>query len=217
MTSNRFHWVTFDVRSLLPANWQEEILGVAKRFAKRKVLISTHSTSREARDDYQLPTQTVGGEEIATHLPWLRRMYEQDFRLLAQTTTREPVSLMSDPRFAIAINVQQGSDRYECHVDTNPIEGLLYVTTHREGDGGELIVSNRGQAHSVEEVNEDASIVEPKAGYLLFFDGRNHSHYVAPMNNPNTLRVVVGMNYYVPSWTEEKRPADLNKHLSGYD
>jgi hypothetical protein len=123
---------------------------------------------------------------------------------------------MSDNHFAVALNVQTGPDRYECHVDTNPIEGLLYVTTHREGEGGELVVSNRGEAQSVEEVDADSTIVEPKAGYLLFFDGRHHSHYVASLKDPTAVRIVVAMNYYVPSWPEEKRPTDLNKHLSGY-
>jgi 2OG-Fe(II) oxygenase superfamily len=212
----RFHWTTFDVRSLLVPDWQAQILSVAQRFASRKILITKHSTSREARNDDQLPTQTVDGVILATHLPWLRLLYENQFRELAQLTTAETVSIMSDPSFALALNVQSGSDRYECHVDTNPIEGLLYVTTHREGEGGELVISNRGQAHSVEEVDEDASVLEPKAGYLVFFDGRNHSHYVTSLKNSTELRVVVGMNYYVPSWPESRRPADLNRHLSGY-
>ncbi len=124
---------------------------------------------------------------------------------------------MSDERFAIALNIQSGADRYECHVDTNPIEGLLYVTTHREGEGGELVVSNLGEVHSIEVVDRDASVVEPKAGHLLFFDGRYHSHYVRPLADPTALRVVVAMNYYVPSCAELKRPLDLNRHLTGHD
>jgi hypothetical protein len=214
---DRFHWITLDVRSLLPPDWQNQVLSVAKRFANRKILVPQHSTSREANKDSRLPTQTVGGETVDAHLPWLRGLYEREFRDFAQMTTSEPVSIMSDPQFAMALNVQSGHDRYECHVDTNPIEGLLYATTHREGCGGELVVSNRGQAQSVEEVDGDASIIEPKAGYLIFFNGRHHSHYVAPLKEPKDVRVVVGMNYYVPSWPETMRPPDLNRHLSGYE
>ena len=214
MIVDRFHWTVFDVRSLLPVDWQEQILVVAKKFARRKVLITRHSTSREARKDYELPTQSVNGNNIAAQLPWLRRLYEDEFRSLAQLTTPEPVSLMSNLAFGVALNIQSESERYECHIDTNPIEGLLYVTTHREGEGGELVVSNLGEAQSVEEVDADATIVEPKAGYLLFFDGRHHSHYVRRLMNPNDVRVVVAMNYYVPSWPEDVRPTDLNQHLS---
>jgi len=217
MKPDRFHWTVFDVRSLLPSDWQEQITLVAKTFARRKVLVTRHSTSREARKDYHLSTQSVSGEDVLAHLSWLQSLYEDEFRKLAQLTTAEPVSVMSDSRFAMTLNVQTGLDRYECHVDTNPIEGLLYATTHREGEGGELVVSNQGEAHSVEEVDKDATIVEPKAGYLLFFDGRYHSHYVAPLKDPNTMRIVVAMNYYLPSWPEEKRPVDLNRHLAGHD
>lgn len=214
MLHDRFHWTTLDIRNLLPDDWQQKILAAARTFARPKVLVSGHSTSREARKDYRLPTQSMGGNDVATHLPWLRRLYESDFRDFAQLTTTEPVSLMADPNFAITLNVQTGNTRYECHIDTNPIEGLLYLTTHREGEGGELVVSNRGEAQSIEEVDEDATIIEPKAGYLLFFDGRHHSHYVAPLKAPNAMRVVAAMNYYIPSCPEETRPADLNRHLS---
>jgi hypothetical protein len=213
---NRFHWTVFDVRSLLPPDWQEQVLRVANEHSKRKVLVTRHSTSREASEEFRLPTQSVGGADIESNLPWVRRLYEEEFRQFAQLTTQEPVSLMSDRQFAVALNVQSGTDRYECHVDTNPIEGLLYATTHREGEGGELVVANRPNARSVEEVDLDATIVEPKAGYLIFFDGRHHSHYVKSLRNSVGPRVVVAMNYYVPSWPEDRRPQDLNKHLSGY-
>src|SRR5689334_18349267 len=113
MSIERFHWITFDVRSLLPSDWQEQILHVARTYARRKALIARHSTSREGQKDYRLPTQTVGGENVATYLPWLRRMYEQEFLWLAQQSTDELVSIMSDPRFGIVLNVQSGSDRYE--------------------------------------------------------------------------------------------------------
>jgi hypothetical protein len=210
---SRFRWTTFDVRTLLPADWQAQIVGVATRLGTRKVLVTRHSTSREARDDMRLPTRGVSGVVLARELPWLRRLYEGEFRDLAQLAASEPVSIMSDERFGIALNIQTGTDRYECHVDSNPIEGLLYATTHREGEGGELIVANVGEARSVEEVESDPTVVEPKAGYLLFFDGRRHSHYVRQLAEPETVRVVVAMNYYVPSCAEEVRPFDLNAHL----
>src|ERR1700731_341390 len=114
---DRFHWTVFDVRSMLPSDWREQIITVARNFARDKVLITQHSTSREARSDLHLSTQSVGGNEVAIHLPWLRQLYQDEFRQLAQLTTAEPVSLMSDDRFAVVLNVQSGSNRYECHVD----------------------------------------------------------------------------------------------------
>src|SRR6266542_1657180 len=188
--TTRFHWTTFDVRSLLPTTWREQVMDVALRFAQRKTLVTRHSTSREARTDLELPTQGVGGDRLRAEVPWLALLYDTAFLDFAQAISTGRVSTMSDERFAIALNIQSGADRYECHVDTNPIEGLLYVTTHREGEGGELVVSNLGEVHSIEVVDRDASVVEPKAGHLLFFDGRYHSHYVRPLADPTALRVV---------------------------
>ena len=41
-----------------------------------------------------------------------------------------------DRRCAVVMNVQEGTDRYECHVNTNPVEALLYVTDHPRGSLG---------------------------------------------------------------------------------
>ncbi|MGY2062449.1 2OG-Fe(II) oxygenase, partial [Nocardia gipuzkoensis] len=108
--------------------------------------------------------------------------------------------------------------RYECHVDTNPIEALLYCTTHLSGEGGEVVVSNRGDVRSIEEIEADCAVIEPRAGQLLFFDAREHSHYVRQLTDPDAVRVVVAMNYYTESSPEwEVRPPDLNRHLTGAD
>ena len=125
---------------------------------------------------------------------------------MAHAITAAPVAIMTDPAFGIVLNVQSGEERYECHVDTNPIEGLLYCSTHRDGDGGELVVSNRGYIRSVTAEEADTRIVEPKAGYLILFDGRHYSHYVRPLKDATQLRLVVAMNFYIPSSPEALRP-----------
>jgi 2OG-Fe(II) oxygenase superfamily len=107
--------------------------------------------------------------------------------------------------------------RYECHVDSNPLEGLLYVTDHPPGTGGELVVSNRGDVPTAEEVDRDATLIYPVAGHLVFFNGSCHSHYVRPLIAEDGVRVVAAMNYYTPSLPESARPPDLNRHLFGED
>jgi hypothetical protein len=114
------------------------------------------------------------------------------------------------------MNVQEGTDRYECHVDTNPVEALLYVTDHPRGTGGELVVSNNTEAQSVEDVDKDCSVLYPVAGQLVFFDGRFFPHYVRALQSP-ALRVAVGMNYYTDDCPEETRPQDLNDYLYGVE
>ncbi|MFI5783913.1 2OG-Fe(II) oxygenase [Nocardia sp. NPDC051570] len=183
-----------------------------------RTLVSSHSTSREATLQEELVCGGVGGGAVRTRLPWLHKLYEGPFLEQAQLMSPEPVSIMTDERFAAVLNVQRGGERYECHVDTNPIEGLLYCTSHYRGEGGELVVSNRGDVRSVREIEADCAVIEPRAGQLVLFDAREHSHYVRTLTQPNAIRVVVAMNYYTESSPEwEVRPPDLNRHLTGVD
>lgn len=215
---NPFRWTTYDVTSLLPHDWRQQILQVSAQEHVKHTLISNHSTSREATTHKQLPCAGVGGITLQLRLPWLRELYNSAFRELAQSIWREPVTTMADERFAMVLNIQRGTQRYECHVDTNPIEGLLYCTSHHTGEGGELVVSNRGDVRSVHEVDEECAIIEPRAGHLVFFDARYHSHYVRRLTDPHKVRIVAAMNYYTESSPESKaRPSDLNRHLTGHD
>ena len=143
-------------------------------------------------------------------------LYEGWFRELGQLVCAEPLSIATDERITINLNLQRGSAmRYECHVDSNPLEGLLYVTDHPPGTGGELVVSHRLTARTVPEVDESAAIVYPRAGHLLFFDARQRAHYVRSLTSEDAVRVVVAMNFYTPSCPESSRPPDLNRHLFG--
>jgi 2OG-Fe(II) oxygenase superfamily len=105
--------------------------------------------------------------------------------------------------------------RYECHVDSNPIEGLLYVTDHPKSSGGELAVATKVNAASVADVEADCSVIYPTYGNLVFFDARRFAHYVRPLVSDDARRVVVAMNYYTPSCPESNRPKSLSAHLAG--
>lgn len=209
-----FKWTSFDVSTVLPHGWQGELLSFAKSNARKKNIVPTSVTSRESRTVAELPVLTVGGSMIKSHLGWLDDLYRGLFRELASTTVTELVSPAQDDRYGVNLNVQLGNTmRYEAHVDSNPIEGLLYVTSHPSGSGGELVVGNQHNATGIEEIDADATTIYPHAGQLVFFDARKHSHYVRPLKAPDGTRVVVAMNYYTPSCSEADRPADLNSHL----
>jgi hypothetical protein len=212
---DRFSWRSYDLRTAMPANWQSEILRVSQD-AIATTLIPRHSTSREGDPDLRIRVLTVGGVHVRHQLPWLYELYHGLFRDLAQLGTHEPVFPAANDVYGAVLNVQRGLDmRYEAHVDTNPIEGLLYVTSHPSGAGGELVVSNDMHAHSVDEINVDCSVVYPSAGNLIFFDARRFPHYVRPLKSETDIRVVVAMNFYVPSAPESSRPVDLSDHLKG--
>lgn len=211
-----FVWHGFDVRGALPEGWREKILTTAEGYATERQLTPTSVTSREDAGVSRITVRTVGGRLVGSHLPWLMELYRGYFRDLAQRLVSEPITTAADERIAVNLNVQRGRGmRYECHVDSNPLEGLLYVTSHPEGQGGELVVANTLTARSVEEVDRDCSIVYPQSGHLIFFDARRHAHYVRQLREELAVRVVVAMNFYTPSCAEADRPADLNDHLFG--
>ena len=211
-----FVWHTYDVRPILPGTWQEDLLAIAGRDARDRTLAPTSITSREAPGVAGVPVSTVGGETLRRLAPWLFDLYEGEFRELAQLLSDEPVTTATRDRIAVHLNVQRGRHmRYEAHVDSNPIEGLLYVTSHPAGAGGELVVDQAGEAVGLDEINVTPAVIYPTAGYLVFFDARRHSHYVSPLAQDTDVRVVAAMNFYTPSCPESARPADLDRHLFG--
>lgn len=211
-----FGWHAYDARPLLPSLWQRRLLEIAGSHGVNKELIPTSVTSRESRDVQRIPVTTVGGIVLSEAAPWLSTLYHSEFRQLAARAFRTEVQTAMDPRIGINLNVQQGqSQRYEAHVDSNPIEGLLYVTDHPPGSGGELVVANNSEAVGVRQIETDCSIIYPVAGHIVFFDAREHPHFVRPLRSMNSTRVVVAMNFFTSYCTEAERPADLNRHLFG--
>lgn len=209
-----FWYKEFDATADLPLGWQQSIIEVADQDAKFKIIVASSVTSRELTKHVRIPVFTVGGRVIQSRLPWLLDLYRGRFRDIAQTLTSETVSVADDLRYAVNLNVQRGIDmRYECHVDSNPIEGLLYVTDHPPGKGGELVVAKNTHSRGEEAISANATRIYPKAGKLVFFDARAHPHFVASLTHPLEERVVVAMNFYTPSCPESSRPADLNHHL----
>ena len=104
--------------------------------------------------------------------------------------------------------------RFECHVDSNPLTGLLFCTDHPVGGGGELVFAHDPAAADIETVDRDCAVIRPHAGHLIFFDGRRHPHYARPLVQVG-VRIVAVMNFYTESYPESTRPLDLNRHLFG--
>jgi hypothetical protein len=213
-----FLWHCYDLRTELAPGWQEDVRAVADSFGQERTLMPMSVTSREESSEIEVPVLTVGGQRVREEIPWLYELYRGRFRDLAQVLTDEPVSAAEDVRYGINLNVQRGRMmRYECHVDSNPIQGMLYFTDHPPGTGGELVVSNRGDVKGKDAVDADAARIYPVAGHLVLFDARRHTHYVRGTESDTDLRVAAAMNFYTSSAPETDRPADLNRHLFGTD
>jgi 2OG-Fe(II) oxygenase superfamily len=210
-----FSWTTFDVTCLLPSQWKQDVLDVAAGSDDRK-FPRTPVISREAADVQHVIRGRVHADRVANELPWLCRLYRDDFRQLGKRAIGGEVYAAADERYGTVLNVQRGSDmRFECHVDSNPLTGLLFCTDQAPGDDGELVFAHNTAASSRAEIERSCSAIRPQAGLLIFFDGRDHPHYVRPLASEQGVRIVAVMNYYTDDCPESTRPAELNRHLYG--
>jgi Rps23 Pro-64 3,4-dihydroxylase Tpa1-like proline 4-hydroxylase len=159
----------------------------------------------------------VAGDVLLREAPWLFDLYETEFLRRAQQFAGVPTYTAKSPLYAINLNVQWGQGMvYECHVDSNPVQGMLYTATLENADGGALVVGLNPEAKSIEEVDADCQEIHPKANHLVLFDARYNPHYVRPMTEGHA-RVAVAMNFYTDESPEAARPKDLSKHLFGRD
>jgi hypothetical protein len=210
----RFGWTAFDVTRLLPPDWSDDIRKVAAD-AEFRDFPRTPILSREAEYVRYVTRGRVHADKVQQRLPWLYKLYRSDFLELAAQAWGQPIRAAYDDRYGIVLNVQQGSAmRFECHVDSNPVTGLLFFTDHPAG-GGELVVGPDPEAVSVEALEKDGSVIRPQAGQLIFFDGKTHPHYARTLRSEADVRVVAVMNFYTESCPESTRPAELNRHLFG--
>ncbi len=213
--SNSFSWTTFDLASRLPEDWQREIAAIAAN-ADFRDFPRTPLLSRESQDVQRIFRGRVHAADVRRNLPWLYRLYREHFLDLAQEACAELVMAARDDRYGIVVNVQRGTQmRFECHIDSNPLTGLLFCTDHLAGAGGELIFAHDPDAADIETIERDRSVIRPQAGHLVFFDGRRHPHYSRPLASASDVRIVAVMNFYTESYPESTRPRDLNLHLFG--
>jgi hypothetical protein len=210
-----FNWTTFDVTSRLPKGWQQDIDAVGAQ-AEVRDFPRTPVLSREAEQVGHISRGRVHAYQVRQGLPWLRQFYREYFLDLAASTRAEPVAPASDGRYGVVLNVQRGTAmRFECHVDSNPLTGLLFCTDHPAGAGGELVFGHDQAAASVDAVERNCSVIRPHRGHLIFFDGRRHPHYARALRSESDVRVVAVMNFYTESFPESTRPPELNRHLYG--
>jgi hypothetical protein len=206
----------FDVTGQFPEGWQQDIGAIATQ-ADFRDFPRTPFLSREASDVTHITRGRVHAVQVQQSLPWLYKLYRDHFLQLAGQAWGEPIEAAVDDRYGIVLNVQRGNKmRFECHVDSNPVTGLLFFTDHPAG-GGELVVAHDPRAVGVEEVERDGIAVAPQAGQLIFFDGKTYPHYARTLVAEHDVRVVAVMNFYTRSCPESTRPLELNRHLFGDD
>ncbi|WP_327147684.1 2OG-Fe(II) oxygenase family protein [Nocardia sp. NBC_01329] len=213
LSPSPFHWHTYDLNRVLPPGWDTELLELAARRSTRHIFRPTMSSAREAAD-FETALESVTGDVLHEYAPWLYELYIGSFRRLAERYAGEPLETTSTHNRALSLNVSRGDgSRYPCHVDSNPAQGLLYLTDCDEQTGGALVIARSSAARDVDEVDADCTVLYPRRGHLCIFDAREHPHYVRPVLLPQNVRAVVTMNYYSASCPETVRPAGLDEQL----
>jgi hypothetical protein len=211
--SPRFHWTTFDLTSQLPDGWQPDIAAIAPE-ATFLEFPRTPILSRESDDVRRILRGRVYADRVRQDLPWLYESYQGFFLELAQDICSEPVAAAKDDRYGVVLNIQRGTTmRFECHVDSNPLTGLLFCTNHETG--GELVFAHDPEVTGIDSVDQDCTVIRPHAGHLIFFDGRDYPHYARPLTSESETRIVAVMNFYTESCPESTRPPELNRHRFG--
>lgn len=204
-----------DVGAVLEAaygEWYaERCVYVARQHGRSRPLTGRASTSRGALfGDHDVHTVMLSdGSVVAHHLPWLMKLYADSFLGLANELVAPPTGCRyrasTDPVSAVNLNLLAPGERYEWHVDSNPLTGLLFCPTG--DDASELVfcASPGCPGRSAERV------VTARWGHLLLFDAREVPHCV---RNVTTDRVTVPMNFYADTH-EPERPPGLDAYLYG--
>ncbi len=209
-----FSYLKRDVTNLFPEGWQKDIGAVAAE-ADFQAFPRTPILSREAPDVTHIERGRVHADAVMQRLSWLYKLYRNEFLELATEAWREPIDAAYDDRYGVVLNVQRGKTmRFECHVDSNPVTGLLFFTDHPAG-AGELVVSHDPDAVGVDQLERDCTPIRPEAGQIVFFDGRSCPHYARELQGESDVRVVAVMNFYTGSCPESTRPPELNRHRFG--
>lgn len=197
-------YASFDLIKLgfLKGNWFEEIKQVAEEFSYYTKLDGKSSTSREPADSEGAEVFVVEGDTIKEKLPWLHSLYQNEFLEFANSNFQGKYDFAENIKSGTNINLLKGKNaRYEWHVDSNPLTGVLFVTTHNEGDGGELIFK----------LPTETLTIYPKSGTLILFDARQIPHTVLPLQKEG-IRISVPLNFYEKG-QPQIRPDDLDSYI----
>ena len=177
---SRFRWITFDVSGLLRRAGGGTVRELAtdadfRDFPRTPVFSREAAYVCASRGGGSTPIRCGDGSPgftsptAASFLNWRARHGRN-------------VVQARDPRYGLVLNVQRGTSmRFECHVDSNPLTGLLFCTDHAAG--GELVFAHDPAAAVCAESSGTARSSGRTPGHLIFFDARQHPHYARPLTS----------------------------------
>jgi hypothetical protein len=172
---------------LLPVDWQQQVMELSDAFSKRYHLDGKHASSREPEGTEGMDVYMVEGDVVFQKANWLYNLYANELLTLANNTLIEEYVISDNLISSVTFNSLRGrGGRYELHVDSNPLTGLLFATTHPKGTGGELVFREK----------DTPIYINPVCGDFILFDARNIPHEVLPLLNEG-VRISIPMNYFL--------------------
>lgn len=200
-----------EISSLLPSGWQAEIQAVVSLHGFHSKLDGGSVTSRDGVFQAQESSQitVVDGRAAAAGVPWLLDVYRGPILDMANALGLGRYRPSQAIHSAVNINCQRDGERYEWHVDSNPLTGLLFASTLDAGQGGQLVFREDPLASGS---SEDWELrIRPRLGVLHLYDARAVAHTVEPVLG-DRMRLSIPMNFYFAN-DSEHRPGDLDDYL----
>jgi hypothetical protein len=178
---------------------------VADRYGRKVALQGEQPASTLERADAPLQYRVTDGSTIAQQLPNVMHLYQVTIPNLISEFIGLNIIPSRFEKSAITLNLLEGrGSRYEVHVDSNSVTGLLFATSHSSAEGGAL------RLHYPERPAYD---VQPKAGLFLLYDARWVPHEVLELRTA-TKRLSLPMNYFLAT-DIETRPEHLDSYIFG--
>ena len=198
--------VSFDLTALglLPPHWIEDTLRLADESALFVHLDGNTPTSLEPYATKGTDYEVVPGDVIRNRLGWLYDLYAGELIHLAAEATGMELVVSENVRYGVNINRLTGlGARYERHIDSNPVTGILFVTSLSADEGGELMLS----------LPDEELRIPPVSGHFLVFLAGEVPHAVAPLRRA-TVRVSIPMSYFRRGEAQFDDPS-LEEYLFG--
>lgn len=187
----------------MPSDWVQRILQTVMIHAYQRQFDDNAPTAREKLSPGEvIKSWVVDGEQLSQTDEWLLEIYANEICALASKLTERQVEPGRERLSNVNINLMRGKgSRFEKHVDTNHLTGLLFVSTLSEHQGGALCL----------EVGDELIAIHPEVGKIVFVDARNIPHYVSPLQTEED-RIVIVMNFYFLD-EEYDRPSYINDFI----
>src|SRR5215831_16380404 len=119
------HWAEFDLLAidLLPrGDWPADVARACCTSGTPTHLDGSSSATREVAGTSGVDLIVLDGEAVREHLPWLDGLYRGRLLDLCRDVAGPDIVASPDVRSGLNVNYIAGiGNRYEWHVDTNPL------------------------------------------------------------------------------------------------